>query len=124
MAKVTIVCVEGSSVSFTCSLGAGVATWVGPPPHVGDQCDVEIEIDDVLTWGENLRAVDDAPKVGTHGDHMVFVASLILSDVDHVVVAALGQDVLLLEVAGIAHVGEKIAFSTTASNVLLYPICL
>lgn len=40
-------------VDFSTTFGAATATWKAPLPIIGEEYDVELDIDDDFVWGEN-----------------------------------------------------------------------
>jgi hypothetical protein len=42
-------------VSFQSLFGKGLATWVGGPPQIGQEYDIEMTLDETFCWGENIK---------------------------------------------------------------------
>lgn len=50
-------------VSFLSSAGSGTAAWIGIQPIAGKELDVEFDLDELFSWGENLTA---SPRKSPH----------------------------------------------------------
>lgn len=45
---------HGLSVSFHSSAGSGTGLWVGITPKIGDEPDVEFDLEEIFSLGKNL----------------------------------------------------------------------
>lgn len=84
-------------VAFTCACGVGEASWVGGEPHVGDEREVELEVNESFTALVDLVPCDTAPGLYRAGERMVLVGRVALVD-DSYVRLELGCGALDLEV--------------------------
>lgn len=78
--KSVIVTNEEIAVSFSTTFGTATATWNAPLPNIGDEYDVELDIDDDFFWGENAYH-------GCNEDHLLSVENN-LSSINGVLISA------------------------------------
>jgi hypothetical protein len=88
-------------VSFSTTFGTATATWNAPLPNVGDEYDVELDIDDDFFWGENAYH-------GCNEDHLLSVENnlssingmLISAHIDGFAAIKLAGSVVIIFMAG------------------------
>lgn len=85
-------------VCFECDLGQGIASWVGPPPAVGDHRFIEMSLDRTLAVGKDMVETEMPCGISTHGDGSVLVAEIMRVDEDGFVRMDLGEGGLDVEV--------------------------
>ncbi|MDR0191407.1 hypothetical protein RCO22_20875 [Pseudomonas yamanorum] len=86
-------------VSFRSPTGNGVAVWIGSAPEVGQQYDVELNLDNIFYWGENIKPADsnvDFLYFKNGATHLV--AELISVDDDNCAAIRIGGSVVLIEI--------------------------
>lgn len=88
-------------IKFSCEYGAGIALWKGDRPSIKNEYSVEIEINEILTWGKEVVVNDEEIAVKfNNGDF--YIAGLLESvDDDGYSVIRLGQSIIAVETQGI-----------------------
>lgn len=109
-------------VSFQTLVGSGTALWVGITPKMGDDLEVEFELDEVFSWGENITASSShSPQlIDVNGVTQITAELIQVADED---CAALqfGDSILLIELDG--PIAQESGYVDLRTNrVLLYPI--
>ena len=89
---------ERGLVAFQTRVGAGVAQWVGPLPSLGATTVVELQVDDVLRWGDSMHAAPDSPGTALYAvDGGTFlVGELVQIDPDGVGILRLDDSIVML----------------------------
>lgn len=115
---------NGIEIEYSSDYGASIAQWIGPPPEVSGTYDVEIDIDDDLTWGQNISATDKKnPIIFSAEDKLVLIGLIINSSEDGCIAITLGEIIILLDVNN-APRGIEGPVECHATNVKMYPINL
>ena len=123
MTEIMITAVDKHKVEFTSALGCGAATWVGMPPRQGNTYYVEIDIDEVLKFGENLIPSDkNISSVNVIDGKAVFVAEVISYEDDGILTISLGGNVVFLEIKLPAVITGFIKLFISPDKVFLYPV--
>ena len=95
--KVLITAYDNGCVTFVSEWGTGRARWAGDIAGVRGEHDVEIDIDRRFRWGEDIIPVRSSEtSIALDGIDVVFAAEILSCDVD-VVVARIGDGIVLLE---------------------------
>ncbi|MNJ49367.1 hypothetical protein D3C77_445910 [compost metagenome] len=110
-------------VQFMTQYGEGTGIWQGLPPKVNEVYDVELEITDVLSWGDNIAACSASHyAIQITGKSYCYTGKLeaIHNEEDICVVTVrIDNSILLLETIGTpSEVGCFVTF--TIHNILLY----
>lgn len=108
-------------VSFRSSIGSGTASWLGVPPNIGDDQDVELDLDEIFSWGVNVMPSFDTTSQITHvnGTYQITAELIEVTDEDCAVLK-LGDSILLIELDGpITH--ESGYVDVRATRVILHP---
>lgn len=66
------------SVAFSTDFGGAVATWSADIPKVGEEYDVELEIDEKFVWGDNIDVSGDRFSLSIK-DRVIFLTSSLVS---------------------------------------------
>lgn len=86
-------------VDFSTKYGVAVAQWIGAQPNLGDQYDVELEVDEKLTWGKNIFPITNVEiSMSFESDLFNLVGEVVANEEDGCVVLAMGENVVLLDV--------------------------
>jgi hypothetical protein len=84
-------------VEFSSLFGNGIAFWHGTKPNIGDVLDVELELDEVFSWKENIYlSSDTTPKI-TVNDGIQIITGELINDADGCAVLKIGDSVILVE---------------------------
>lgn len=124
---------DNTIVHFMTEYGEGAGNWYGIPPKVNKVYDVELEIREVLSWGDHIHVMHTSStpdySVAITGTSCCFTGKLEAAHIEEdicVVTVRIGNSILLLETIGIQlevilpEVGRFITFTATAHNILLY----
>jgi len=85
-------------VNFCSSVGAGTATWVGTAPTIGDEQDVEFDLDEVFSWGENIvPSTLKAPCITVINGVTQITAELVEDSSEESAALKLGDSIILME---------------------------
>ncbi|MHA4977423.1 MULTISPECIES: hypothetical protein [Pseudomonas] len=108
-------------VSFHSPAGSGTALWVGIAPNLGDEVDVEFDLDEIFSWGKNITpSSSKVPKISHTNGVTQITAELIHASDKDCAALKLGGSVLLIELDG--PVTQKSGYvDVRATRVLLYP---
>lgn len=108
-------------VTFSSEFGKGFAQWVGLPPTSGEIYDVEIDIDEVLTWGESVTtSTSDIPAIYLKGGLLYFVGRVVQYEKNGCLSLSIGDSVILVSVEGAPdELGTTVVCKT--ASVKLYP---
>ena len=86
-------------VKFKTSIGIGVGVWEGQLPTKGTSIDIEIDIDDIFDWGENINTTNLNESIITiDGNLFNFVAEVISYETDSCLIVKLNKSIVLLDV--------------------------
>lgn len=108
-------------VSFQSLAGSGTALWVGITPKIGDELDVEFELDEVFFWGKNITASSShSPQLTDVNGVTQITAELIQVADENVAALQFGNSILLIELDGPIAQGSGYVDLIT-NRVLLYP---
>lgn len=104
--NITILEVDNSQdikkVKFKTSIGLGVGVWEGQLPIEGTSIDVEIDVDEVLNWGEGINTTNlNESIITTDGNLSNFVATIISYDGDGCFIVKLNKSIVLLDVENV-----------------------
>lgn len=108
-------------IEFSSEYGASIAQWIGPPPEISGTYDVEIDIDDDLTWGQNISpTTKNNPTISYVEEKLVLIGLIINSSEDGCIAITLGESIILLDVNN-APRGIEGPVECHATNVKMYP---
>ncbi len=94
---------EAATVRFSAMVGDAEARWHGARPLEGGEYQAEIAIPDVLTWGDGIRPTAGQPGFLFPKGHAVgLTGQMVRLGEDGVAEIRLGDDIVLVEVAGLA----------------------
>ena len=100
---VTSVAINGPClyVEFTCNQGTSQGTWKTGVPRLGQTYDVELNFQQPLEMGENLRAAaDESPRVSRSADGITLVARVEDIFEEGTASLRLGEALILIEYQG------------------------
>lgn len=85
-------------VTFHSLLGDGIAQWDGLAPNIGEDLDVELDMDEVFSWQTNIMLSSDrTPSISTLDSVTRIIAELIESTDDEFKALRLGNSIILIE---------------------------
>jgi hypothetical protein len=108
-------------VNFSTPIGDGIAAWVGRSPKVGQQCDVELDLDDVFYWGENIKpSIQGIGRIYSENNKIHLTAELASLDDDNCAVIRFNGSTALIELNGMPD--HKPTFvDLEITKIFLYP---
>ena len=108
-------------VGFSTSVGAAIAVWRAAPPKVGEQYDVELEIDDEFVWGENAcSSLNNAHSIGVMGGIVTMTGTLISNDMEGGAVVDVGGSIIFIELIGCAE-ADSVFVDLKVKNINVFP---
>ncbi|OPA88558.1 hypothetical protein BFW86_16055 [Pseudomonas fluorescens] len=85
-------------VKFQSSVGNATASWSGSAPKINEILDVEIDLDDIFSWGKNIRpAIAKTPHITVINGVTLVTAELIQGKDKECAALKLGDSVILIE---------------------------
>ena len=108
-------------VGFHSPAGSGTGLWVGILPKIGDELDVEFDLDEIFSWGKNLiPSPRKAPYIQVTKKVTQITAEIIHSGDDECAALKFGESVILIELD--EPIPLKSGFiEVRATKVYLYP---
>lgn len=108
-------------VGFHSFAGSSTALWVGTAPTIGDEMDVEFDLDEVFSWGTNITtSTGKSPNISYLNGVTQITAELIQITNEECAALQFGDSVLLVEFDG-PTTQRSGCVDLRASRVLLYP---
>ncbi|MGF6223302.1 hypothetical protein [Pseudomonas frederiksbergensis] len=108
-------------VGFSTSVGAAIAVWRAAPPEVGEQYDVELEIDDEFVWGENAcSSLNNAHSIGVMDGIVTMTGTLISNDMEGGAVVDVGGSIIFIELIGCAE-ADSVFVDLKVKNINVFP---
>lgn len=84
-------------VEFSSTFGNGTAFWHGAKPSIGEDLDVEFELDEVFFWKKNIDlSSDTTPKIIAN-DGTYTITGELINDTDNYAILKLGDSIILVE---------------------------
>jgi hypothetical protein len=122
--EIKVTNMDGNKATFATKVGTGFG-FLDHAATLDTKLEVEFQIDDVLTWGEDIfMAKTPTAKVEFIGESTTMVGSLESIEEDGMLVVRLdASTLLLLEVEGMPEtieIGDYISFKT--DELLLFPV--
>lgn len=85
-------------VRFNSPFGNGVALWSDPTPEIGEDLDVELELDEVFSWETNIMSsLEKTPQIIFTNDTHFIIGELIQDGCDGCAALKLGDSIILVE---------------------------
>lgn len=88
------------SVAFSTDFGSAIAAWSADIPKVGEEYDVELEIDEEFVWGDNVDISGDHYSLSIKERIIFLCASLISMAEDGVAIIDIGGTKAMIELTG------------------------
>ncbi|NVZ54137.1 hypothetical protein HX792_27675 [Pseudomonas sp. B6002] len=112
---------DGLSVSFHSPAGSGTGTWMGITPKIGDELDVEFDLEEVFSLGKNLMPSSRKTPSITVENKVTYITAELIQDEDGEYTALkFGDSIILIELD--EPLTQKVGFvEVTASRIRLYP---
>ncbi|MFQ6595213.1 MULTISPECIES: hypothetical protein [Pseudomonas] len=86
------------SVRFHSPVGSGIALWMGISPTIGEEQDVELDLDEVFTWGKNIiPSSSKTPQINIINDLTQITAQIIQNPDGKWTTLKLGDSIVLIE---------------------------
>ncbi|KAB0563947.1 hypothetical protein C9383_15135 [Pseudomonas palleroniana] len=108
-------------VSFHSPVGSGTALWMGISPAIGEEQDVELDLDEVFTWGKNIiPSSRKTPKINIINGLTQITAQIIQNPDGEWTALKLGDSIVLIELDELPT--QKSGFvELKATKIHLYP---
>ncbi|WP_414158551.1 hypothetical protein ACMGG8_23635 [Pseudomonas sp. BNK-45] len=88
-------------VDFSCAFGEGRGQWLGAPPQVAQEHEVELSLEDEFRWQHNLWVgTGPEPRMARDKDGLHITGQLLQVDEDGGAALAMGASIVLLSVQG------------------------
>ncbi|WP_409285792.1 hypothetical protein [Pseudomonas protegens] len=111
-------------VDFNCAFGQGRGLWLGAPPQVAQEHDVELSLEDEFRWQHNLwPGTGPEPRIDRDSDGLHITGRLLQVDEDGGAALAIGGSIILLSVHGYSR-PLPACVSLLARQVSLQPLAL
>ena len=97
---------ENMIVHFLSDIGNSRALWIGKLPDVGSYYDIEMEISDILVWGENIvPSIHTTWKIEDNGSEVIIIGQIMKVE-EEIVYLNLCNSIVLIEVIGTQYAEE------------------
>ncbi|WP_339420451.1 MULTISPECIES: hypothetical protein [unclassified Pseudomonas] len=108
-------------VRFQSSVGSGTALWAGIPPDIGEEHDVEFDLDEIFSWGRNITpSSDTTPQVTDINGITQITAELIQVADEECAALQFGDSIVLVELD--RPITQKSGYvDVRATRITLYP---
>jgi hypothetical protein len=108
-------------VGFSTNVGSATAVWRAVPPKVGEQYDVELEVDDEFVWGANACfSLNNAHSIGVMDGIVTMAGTLISNDMEGGAVVDVGGSIIFIELIGCAET-DSVFVDLKVKNVSVFP---
>ncbi|WP_367372345.1 hypothetical protein [Pseudomonas lini] len=108
-------------VGFSTNVGAATAVWRATPPKVGEQYDVELEVDDEFVWGENAcSSLNNTHSIGVMDGTVTMTGTLISNDMEGGAVVDVGGSIIFIELIGCAE-ADSLLVDLNVKNINVFP---
>ncbi|PRC09419.1 hypothetical protein [Pseudomonas poae] len=108
-------------VHFHSSAGSGTALWMGTPPGIGEEHDVEFDLNEVFSWGKNLiPSYHKAPHITVINGVTQITAQIVQNADEEWAALQLGDSIILIELDGTLPQESRFV-EVKATNIHLYP---
>ncbi|BBA35527.1 hypothetical protein sS8_3590 [Methylocaldum marinum] len=109
-------------VVFQGDIGRGIANWIGPCPEVNASYEVELEIHEVLKWGESIiPAGNDIELIEQTKMGYSIVGKVITVEADGCIAVRLSGSIVLVETEGTPS-GYSGYVNIKTSTLSFYPV--
>ena len=110
-----------TSIDFSSTCGTATASWAGALPDVGERHNVELELNDVFVWDDNIALTDKCePSIHTNGELFELVGLIVSVDDDGCFTIDVDGSIVFLDVEA-APKNLKGFVKCLAVDVRLYP---
>lgn len=108
-------------VDFSTDVGFATAVWHAAPPKVGNQYDVELEVDDEFFWGGNAcPALNNIQSIKMKDGIVAMTGTLISNDADGCAVVDLDGSKIIIDLSGCTEV-DSVFLDLMVKCLSLYP---
>ena len=85
-------------VGFQTSVGSGTALWIGETPTIGEEQDVEFDLNEIFCWGKNLvPSLRSAPGINVINGVTQITAEIVQNAEEEWIALKLGDSLILIE---------------------------
>ncbi|MBP2875113.1 MULTISPECIES: hypothetical protein [Pseudomonas] len=108
-------------VRFQSSIGSGAALWAGITPKIGDEHDVEFDLDEIFSWGRSITpSSDTTPQIIEIKGITQITAELTQVADEECAALQLGDSIVLVELD--RPITQKSGYvDVRATRIVLYP---
>ena len=117
-----VLTIEGALfVDFLSSAGSGTALWIGLKPTANQELDVELDLDEIFSFGKNLISSSRASPHITLKNGATYITAEIIQNADEEWVALkLGDSIILIDLE--EPIAQRSGFVELRTNsIRLYP---
>ncbi|MBK5397407.1 hypothetical protein JFU47_11935 [Pseudomonas sp. TH39(2020)] len=108
-------------VGFSTSVGFATTVWRAAPPKVGDQYDVELEVNDEFVWGENAcSSLNNAHSIEVADGIVTMTGTLISNDMEGGAVVDVGGSIILIDLIGRTE-NDSVLVDLKVKNINVFP---
>lgn len=108
-------------VHFHSSAGSGTALWMGIPPAIGEEHDVEFDLNEVFSWGKKLiPSSREAPHITVINGVTRITAQIVQNADEEWAALQLGDSIILIELDE-PSTQESRFVEVKATKIHLYP---
>ena len=109
-------------VCFMTAFGSGSGIWIGTPPKIANQYEVELDIEDVLIWNDTIKETKDKNVVISYDDQgMMLQGKVERLDSDGIVYVRLHSSLIMIETDARKPSLPETFVSIRPERILLYP---
>ncbi|WP_339524539.1 hypothetical protein [Pseudomonas sp. EL_65y_Pfl2_R96] len=108
-------------MGISTNVGSATAVWRAAPPKVGEQYDVELEVDDEFVRGENAcSSLNSAHSIGGMDGVVTMTGTLISNDMEGGAVVGVGGSIVFIELIGCAE-ADSVFVDLKVKSVNVFP---
>jgi hypothetical protein len=108
-------------VGFSTSVGFATAVWRAAPPKVGDQYDVELEVNDEFVWGENgCSSLNNSHSIEVADGIVTMTGTLISNDMEGGAAVDVGGSIILIDLIGCTE-NDSALVNLKVKNINVFP---
>ncbi|MGG0177501.1 hypothetical protein [Gottfriedia acidiceleris] len=111
---------DGYIVKFNSPYGSAIGKWVGSKPKLNSECDIEIDIPEILEWEKQIYKIDKEFSQITSDENHIYLSGVLESiDSDGYSVLRIGNNLVIFELTGDNYlIGSYVKIET--KQILLY----
>jgi hypothetical protein len=111
---------DGYIIKFNSPYGSAEGKWVGSKPKLNSECDIEIDIPEILEWEKQINKIDkEFSQIKSDENHIYLSGVLESVDSDGYSVLRIGKNIVVFELTGDNYpIGSYVKIKT--KQILLY----